>query len=54
MVPELRIIGIAQLATALFRISGGDAGIVGWWITHPVEFVRDVFAEWRALLAAIY
>jgi len=54
MVPGLRIIGISQLASALYSLVGGDENILTWWLSHPVEFVRDVFDEWRALLALIY
>ena len=53
-VPGLRIIGIAQLASALYSLAGGDDNLIAWWVRNPVEFVRDVFAEWRALLALIY
>ena len=53
-VPGLRIIGIAQLASALYSLAGGDENLIAFWVIHPVEFVRDVFAEWRALLALIY
>ena len=53
-VPGLRIIGIAQLASALYSLAGGDDNLIAFWVRNPVEFVRDVFAEWRALLALIY
>jgi len=53
-VPGLRIIGTAQLASALYSLASGDENLIAFWVIHPVEFVRDVFAEWRALLALIY
>lgn len=53
-VPALRIFGTAQLATAILSLAGGDQNIVVFWIFHPVEFVRDVFDEWRTLLSLLY
>lgn len=54
MVPGLRIFGIVQLSTALYSLLGGDEGLAVFYLTHPAEAARDVFALWRELLSLIY
>lgn len=52
--PLRGIVGTAGLASAIVSLAGGSVNLLLWWVSHPVEFVRDVYAEWWTLLKLLY
>jgi hypothetical protein len=52
-VPFFRIFGIAQVASALAQVFVGS-NLISFWLSHPVEFVRDVYREWWTLMSLLY
>lgn len=51
--PFFGIYGRLQVASALATVFAGQ-NLFSFWMAHPVEFVRDVYSEWRALLSLLY
>ena len=54
-ISPLGIFGRVAVATALGQIFGvPGAQLVAFYLSHPVEFVRDVYGEWWTLLSLLY
>jgi D-alanyl-D-alanine carboxypeptidase len=52
-VPFFRIFGTVLVANALAQVFVGP-NLVSFYLTHPVEFVRDVYREWWTLMSLLY
>ena len=50
--PAQGLLTSAQLATALYNALGGEANAATWYIQHPLEAIRDLFAIWRGAVEA--
>lgn len=48
------IVGTTALASTLYSILGGQANLAVWYLSHPAEAVRDLFAVWRGALKTLY
>lgn len=46
------IMSRAYIASLIWQAAGGNEPTILFWATHPVEFVRDFYSLWGALIRA--
>lgn len=50
--PVGRILSTGYIASLIWQAAGGSEPTILFWATHPVEFLRDFYALWGALIRA--